>query len=229
MSFSGGAFLQFPPSSFSLRWYHNFLDSIQWNDATWVSVRAGAGTVAVSVPIGFLGAYALTHLVGRLRSILLGILMMPIIVPTILLATGIFYIYARVGLLNSVGGLILAHSALAIPFVVITCMASLAQVDFQLERAARSLGAPLWLAVLTITVPLVRRSLIASALIAFLTSLDDVVIALLITIGEQSTLTRRMFTSIRDQYDPTIAAISTILIVISIMAAFVSSRTAEKS
>jgi putative spermidine/putrescine transport system permease protein len=229
MSFSGGDFLQFPPTALSLRWYSNFFNSVEWMDAARISAATGVLTVLVSVPLGFLAAYGLSNLQGRARSVVFGWLLVPLIVPTILLAVGIFYIYAQLGLINTIFGLVIAHSALAIPFVVVTMLASFAQVDFQLEKAARSLGAPAWYAVLTITTPIVKRGIFASALIALLTSLDEVVIALLITLGEKSTLTRRMFTSIRDQYDPTIAAISTLLITLSILAAASNLRSLRQS
>lgn len=218
MSFSAGDFLQFPPDGLSLRWYRNYVNSVEWMDATRVSVTAGLLTVAVAVPSGFLAAYGLTQLTGKARAAIMGWLLVPMIVPTVLLAVGVYYVFAKFGLVNTITGLVLAHSALALPFVVVTMLASLNQVDFQLERAAQSLGAAPWYAVLTVTVPLVKRGLTASALLAFLTSLDDVIVALLITLGEKSTLSRRMFTSIRDQYDPTIAAISAIMITISIAA-----------
>jgi putative spermidine/putrescine transport system permease protein len=224
MSFSAGDFLQFPPDGVSLRWYSNFFSSIEWRDATRVSLTAGLLTVAVAVPVGFLAAYSLTQYNGKARSAIMGWLLVPIIVPTVLLAVGVYYIFAKLGLVNTITGLVLAHSALALPFVVVTLLASLNQVDFQLERAAQSLGAAPWYAVLTVTLPLVRRGLIASALLAFLASLDDVIIALLITLGEKSTLSRRMFISIRDKYDPTIASISAIMIILSLGAVLLSVR-----
>jgi len=111
---------------------------------------------------------------------------------------------------------VIAHVALALPFVIITVMSGLKNYDFDQERAARSLGASRFMAILTITYPQVKFSVQAGAFLAFITSLDEVVIAMLISGGENATITRRMFNALRDQIDPTIAAISTCLIAVSI-------------
>lgn len=216
MSFSGENFLQFPPREWSLRWYESYFTSPDWLLATWISLRAAVLTMLLATPLGVAAAYGL-HVSGArwARAAQLA-LIAPLVVPVIIFAVGIFYLYVKLGMLNTTLGLVLAHTALAIPFVLVTVSAGLSNFDSNLEKAARSLGASRLIAFLTVTLPQIRSSVISGALFAFIVSLDEVVVSLFISSGPQSTLTRRMFTGLRDQVDPTIAAISSILIVSSL-------------
>lgn len=215
MSFSDSKFLEFPPRHWSLRWYVHFLTSPEWTQATWTSIKAATGTMLLTTPIGVAAAYGMhaSNMRG-IRAVYL-LLITPMIVPVILLAIGTFYVYARLHLLNTIPGLILAHSTLAIPLVLIVVGAGLKSYDMNLEMAARNLGASRFQAFMKITLPQIRYSVITGALLAFLTSFDEVVVALFISGGQNSTLTRTMFNSLRDQIDPTITAISTLLIVVT--------------
>jgi putative spermidine/putrescine transport system permease protein len=204
MSFSDSRFLKFPPESFSLRWYDNFFSSVEWRDASMVSIKTALLVVLMATPIGTLAAYGLHVSRSRLSVAVQTALITPLIIPLILIAIAVFFLYARLGLNNSVIGLALAHTTLAIPFVLVTVLAGLKGYDLNQEMVARSLGA--------ITLPQIRFSVISGALLAFITSFDEVVIALFIAGGESSTLTRRMFNALRDEIDPTVAAISTLLI-----------------
>jgi len=216
MSLSGSAFLQFPPESFSWRWYEAYIGSIEWHEATMVSVKVGATTAVLATVLGTLAAYGLAQ--TQSRGIIVRFLFLaPLLVPIILIAIGVFFLFARLGINNTIMGLVLAHTALAMPFVVIIMLAALSQFDFAQERAARSLGANRLRAFLSVTLPQVKVSILSSALFAFLTSFDEVVIALFISGGDNTTLTRRMFNSLRDEIDPTIAAISTLLIAITVV------------
>ncbi len=217
MSFSDSRFLEFPPQEYSFRWYENYLFSIEWMDATRVSFTAAILTVGLSVPIGTAAAYAL-HVSGvRYAQLLQMALTTPIMVPVILIGIGVFFLYARLGLNNSTAGLVFAHSMLALPFVLITVSAGLKTYDMNQELVARSLGASRFTAFLTVTLPQIRFSIISGSLLAFITSLDEVVVALFISGGENATLTRRMFNALRDEIDPTIASISTLLIAVSVL------------
>lgn len=217
MSFSDSRFLRFPPEGFSLRWYRSYFASPEWLRATWVSAQVALMTTALATPLGFLAAYGLhVSRLGWTRGLSLA-LIAPLVVPTIILAVGIFYLYVRLGMVNTVPGLVLAHTALAIPFVMVTVTSGLQHYDMNQERAARSLGASRWQAMRTVTVPQLKGSIFAGALFAFVTSLDEVVIGLFVSGGENATLTRRMFAGLRDQIDPTIAAISSMLIVLSLI------------
>ena len=137
-------------------------------------------------------------------------------VPVVLVAIGAFYAYVQMKILYTITGLVLAHTVLALPLVVIVTGSALKSYDMSQEEAARSLGAPRWKAFLTVTLPQIRFAVVTSALLAFLTSFDEVVVAMFISGGDNPTLTRNMFNALRDQIDPTIAAISTCLIIVSV-------------
>lgn len=215
MSFSGSQYLQFPPSEWSLRWYYEYFGSPSWRSATATSLQAGFFTMLVATPFGTLAAYGLYVSGIRLANALFILLVTPIMVPLILVAIGVFYLYVQLNLVNTLTGLVLAHSILAIPLVLIIVSSALRSYDLNQERVARSLGATRARAFLVITLPQIRFSIISAALIAFLTSFDEVIIAMFVSGGDHSTLTRNMFNALRDQIDPTIAAISTIMIIIS--------------
>ena len=217
ISFSADRYLAFPPSGWSTRWYEAYLGAIEWRDATYVSFVAALLTMIVSTVLGTMAAYGLHTAQNRLTRLAYVAFMLPLIIPGILVAIGIFLLYAQLGLNNTMTGIVLAHAVMAIPLVVITVASSLKSYDMNQEMAARSLGASRPWAFLTITLPQIRIAVISGALLAFITSLDEVVISLFIAGGEYATLTKRMFNALRDEIDPTIAAISTLLIVISVM------------
>lgn len=217
MSFSDSRYLTFPPPEWSLRWYRAYFDSIEWRDATFVSFQAAFGTMLLATTVGTLAAYGLhTSRLGASRLVQ-ALLVLPMMIPVILIAIGVFIFFAPLGLNNSITGLVLAHSILAVPLVVISVTAGLKNFDMNQEMAARSMGATRARAFLTITMPQIRYSVLSGALLAFITSLDEVVIALLVAGGDKATLTKRMFLALRDEIDPTIAAISTLLLFLSIL------------
>jgi putative spermidine/putrescine transport system permease protein len=217
MSFSDSSYLEFPPQQWSLRWYREYFGSEQWMSATWTSLQVAVLTTLIATPLGTVAAYGMSSLPARLRNGLQLIVLMPLVVPVILVAVGVFHLYAKLGLNYTVAGVVLAHVALALPFVVITVMSGLKGYDHNLELAARSLGATRARAFLTITVPHLRFFIQTGAFLAFITSLDEVVVAMFVSGGENATITRRMFNALRDQIDPTIAAISTCLIAVSVL------------
>ncbi len=218
MSFSDAAYLEFPPRAWSLRWYHAYFGSTPWMDATRTSLLAALATAAIATPLGVAAAYGLDAASPRLRGALQVVIVAPLIVPSILVAVGVFHLYALLDLNYSFAGVVLAHVALAVPFVVVTVLAGLRAADPAQELAARSLGAPRVRAFLTVTLPQIRFSVQTGAFLAFITSLDEVVVAMFVSGGDNATITRRMFNALRDQIDPTIAAISTCLVGISVVA-----------
>jgi putative spermidine/putrescine transport system permease protein len=215
MSFSSANSLLFPPPGWSLRWYESFFGQEKWLRATWVSARMAFGTMILATLAGTAAAYAL-H-VGRfaLRGTIYGTLIAPLMIPSILMAIGLFFVYASAGLLNTLTGLILANTLVAIPFVLITMSAGFKTYDMNQELVARSLGASRLRAFLTVTLPQVKLSLVSAALLAFVIAFDEVVISVFISSGPNSTLTKVMFSTLRDDIDPTIAAVSTLLIVLA--------------
>jgi putative spermidine/putrescine transport system permease protein len=215
MSFSDSQYLEFPPEVWSTRWYDNFFGSSEWMQAARTSFQTAFLTMIVATPIGVLAAYGLHS--SRLAFVRLAFVLMitPMMVPLVLVAIGAFYAYVKLNILYTITGLVLAHTVLALPLVVIVTGSALKGYDMSQEQAARSLGAPRWKAFLTVTLPQIRFAVVTSALLAFLTSFDEVVVAMFISGGDNPTLTRNMFNALRDQIDPTIAAISTIMILVT--------------
>lgn len=215
MSFVDSQYLEFPPETWSTRWYAHYFNSDEWMLATRTSFAAAFLTMLVATPIGVLAAYGLhVSKLPYLRMVFV-LLITPIMVPVVLVAIGAFYAYVKLQILYTMTGLVLAHSLLAIPLVVIVTGAALKGYDMNQEDAARSLGAPRWKAFVTVTLPQIRFAVITSALLSFLTSFDEVVIAMFVSGGDNPTLTRNMFNALRDQIDPTIASISTLMIVVT--------------
>ena len=215
MSFSASQYLEFPPREWSLRWYAAYVASPAWMQATATSLKAGLLTTLVATPLGTMAAYGLA--VSRMRGagLVVPVLLTPIIVPVILVGIGVFYAYVRLRLVNTLLGVVLAHSMLAVPLVVMVVSSALESYDMNQEMVARSLGASRPRAFFLVTLPQIRFAVATSAVLSFLTSFDEVVVAMFVSGGDNSTLTRNMFNALRDQIDPTIAAISTVMIVVS--------------
>lgn len=215
MSFSDAQYLQFPPENWSTRWYQEYFGSAKWMRATSTSLKVGVLTMLVATPIGTMAAYALFVSGHRAARALFVLLITPMIVPVILIAIGAFYVYGRTGLNNSITGLVLAHTAMATPLVMIVITAALRSYDLNQELVARSLGANRFTAFMTITLPQIKFSVVTAALLSFLTSFDEVIISIFVSGGVNATLTKHMFAALRDYIDPTIAAISTIMVFLS--------------
>ncbi len=215
MSFSDSQYLEFPPSNWSTRWYAVYIESSKWMRATVTSLQVGVLTMLLATPIGTMAAYALFVSGHRAARAVFVFLITPMIVPVILIAIGTFYAFGRVGLNNTITGLVLAHTVLAAPLVMIVITAALRTYDLDQERVARSLGATRTKAFFVITLPQIKFSIVTAALLSFLTSFDEVIIAIFVSGGSNATLTKHMFSALRDFIDPTIAAISTIMILVS--------------
>ncbi len=215
MSFSDSQYLEFPPSNWSDRWYVVYLESSKWMRATVTSLQVGVLTMLLAPPLGTMAAYALFVSGHRASRAIFVLLITPMIVPVILIAIGTFYAYGRVGLNNTIIGLVMAHTVLAAPLVMIVITSALRNYDLNQERVARSLGATRVKAFFVITLPQIKFSIVTAALLSFLTSFDEVIIAIFVSGGSNATLTKHMFAALRDFIDPTIAAISTIMILVS--------------
>ena len=212
MSFSASQYLEFPPREWSLRWYKSYFNSTAWMQATVTSLKAGVLTALLATPLATMAAYGL-H-VSRLRhaNLLLMLLLTPLVVPVILIGIGVFYAYVKLKLVNSMLGLVLAHSMLAVPVVMLVVASALKSFDLDQELVARSLGASRIKAFWMVTLPQIKFSVVTGAVLAFLTSFDEIIVSLFVSGGDNSTLTRNMFNALRDQVDPTIAAISTLIV-----------------
>ncbi|MCE3247220.1 MAG: transporter permease [Geminicoccaceae bacterium] len=211
MSFSGTRFLSFPPPSLSLRWYEEYFGSRAWMQATQVSLGVAFLTVVIATPLGVAAAYAINNSTLRLMRVVHLVLMLPLIVPIIIIAIGVYFIYARVGLTATIPGLVLANVMLGLPYVITSVVAGLQSFDPTQEMVARSLGMNRLRSFMAVTLPQIKASVFAGAIFAFISAVDETIVALFISGGQYQTLTKRMFTALRDEIDPTIAAISTLL------------------
>jgi putative spermidine/putrescine transport system permease protein len=216
ISFSSSQYLEFPPRGFSLQWYERFLDSVEWTSALWTSVQAGVLATLLACILGTAAALALARSRFPGKALVVGFLVSPMIVPVIVLAIALYGVYAKLKLVGNLAGLVIAHAALGLPYVIVTVSATLQRVDERLEHAAASLGATPWRAFRYVTLPLIRPGVAAGALLAFIASWDDVVIALFISGTRSGTLPKRMWEGLRSEIDPTIAAVSTLLVAVSL-------------
>jgi putative spermidine/putrescine transport system permease protein len=215
LSFNAEPFFTYPMPGLSLRWYQEFFGSDVWRLALGNSIIVAVCATILSTALGTLAAIGLTRPDCPARATITAILISPMIVPLVVSAVGIYYAFAAVGLLNTLTGLVLAHTAIGAPFVVITVTATLAGFDNNLMRAASSLGARPGEAVLRVMLPIIAPGVVSGALFAFVTSFDEVVIALFVAGSETRTLPRQMWSGVREQLSPTIAAVATLLILVS--------------
>jgi putative spermidine/putrescine transport system permease protein len=215
VSFSTANYLSFPPPAFGLRWYREYFGSANWLDPTWLSLWVGACVVILSTLLGTLAALGVARLPRPARVLVTGLILSPLIVPAIVVAIGIYYAFSKYGLVGTPIALILAHTCLAVPFVVTSVSASLSGIDPRLEQAALSLGATPSGAVWQVTLPLIRPGILVGALFAFITSFDELIVALFLSGQGAVTLPRRMWEDLRYAIDPTIAAVSTLTILLT--------------
>jgi putative spermidine/putrescine transport system permease protein len=212
LSLSSGHYMTFPPPGFSLQWYSAFFGSSTWMGAAQTSIEVAVPVTILSVLLGTPAAIGLLrhNFVGR-RAVN-ALVLSPLIVPGIIVAIGCYFVYSQYGLVGNPIALILAHTCLAVPFVVINVTSALQGVDPRLEQAASNLGAPPWASFRQITLPLIAPGISAGAVFAFITSFDELLVALFLSGTGAVTLPRRMFDEIRYEIDPTIAAVSSLLI-----------------
>lgn len=216
VSFSSAQYLIFPPPGFSLQWYQSFFGGGNWLGPTGLSAEIAVVVGLLSTLLGVPAAVGLVR--GRFpaRGLINALALSPMIVPEIIIAIAIYYAYASVHLVGSVAGLIVAQTALGVPFVVINVSAALYGVDERLERAAQVLGASPLRAFWSITLPLIRPGVLAGALFAFIASWDDLLVPIFMSGPTTVTLPLRTWQGLREQIDPTVSAVSTLLIVTSV-------------
>ena len=208
--------LRFDPAGYSLKHYQDFFSSNDWQQALWNSVRIAPAATLLSVSFGTLAAIGLSQPHVPFRRVIMAILISPMIVPLIISAAGMYFFYSRIGLQGTYLGVVLAHAALGIPFVIITVTATLVGFDNSLTRAAANMGANPVTTFFRVQMPLILPGVISGGLFAFITSFDEVVVVLFVGSAQQQTLPWQMFTGLREQISPTILAVATILVAISI-------------
>lgn len=215
-SFTKGM-LAFDPSAYSLRWYEGFLYSREWREAIINSVVIGVSATFLATSVGTVAALGLSRPNMPYRTVFMSILISPMIVPLIISAAAMYFFYVKVGLGQTHLGIILAHAALGTPFVVITVTATLVGFDRSLIRAANNLGASPTTTFFKVIMPLILPGVISGALFAFITSFDEVVVVLFLAGPGQTTIPRQMWSGIREQISPTILAVASLLVAISIL------------
>ena len=231
LSFSSARFLSFPPPGFSLQWYAHFFSTEAWTSAAWTSLWIGLVVTALSILLGTPAAIGLVRGSFPAKKLVNGLILSPIIVPGIIVAIGVYYAYARFQLVGNPLALVLAHTSLAVPFVVINVASALTGVDPRLEQAARNLGAGPLATFRQVTLPQVQPGIFAGAIFAFSTSFDELLVALFLSGSTAVTLPRRIWEQIRFDIEPTIAAASSLLIALTfglMLAAELLRRRAER-
>jgi putative spermidine/putrescine transport system permease protein len=217
LSFNSGTFLTYPLDGLSFRWYDVFLASEGWMRALRNSFVIGLSAAALATVLGTLAALGLTRADFRGKGLVMAILLSPMIVPVVIVAVGFYFFFAPLGLTATYTGLILAHTALGTPFVVITVAATLKGFDDNLARASASLGAAPVTTFFRVILPLIAPGVFSGALFAFATSFDEVVVVLMVAGPEQRTLPREMFSGLRENISPTITAVATVMILVSVL------------
>ena len=215
VSFSSATYLTFPPPALSLKWYRAYFSAENWLAPTWLSIWVAALTVVLSTVLGTLAALGIARLPRPLKILVSGLILSPLIVPVIVVSIGVYYAFSKYGLVGQPIALVLAHTSLAVPFVVTSVTATLAGIDPRLEQAALSLGATPRGTFFQVTLPLIRPGVLVGALFAFITSFDELIVALFLSGQGAVTLPRRMWEDLRYAIDPTIAAVSTLTIVLT--------------
>lgn len=216
MSFTSGNLLVFPIPGFSLRWYESLAEGDAWIDAAKNSLTIAVASTALSMTLGTMAAAGLVRARFALRPVVIGLILSPVLIPIVITAVGMYFFFVSVGLSGTYAGLILAHTALGVPFVVITVLASLDGFDNNLVRAAASLGAPPLTAFRRITLPIIFPGVASGGLFAFVTSFDEIVVTLFLAAPDQRTLPRQIFSGVREYVSPGIAAVATVLILLSV-------------
>ena len=208
--------LRFDPAGYSLKHYEDFFSNSDWQNALKNSIQIAPAATLLSVSFGTLAAIGLSQPHVPFRRAIMAVLISPMIVPLIISAAGMYFFYSRIGLQGTYLGVVLAHAALGIPFVIITVTATLVGFDNSLTRAAANMGANPVTTFFRVQMPLILPGVISGGLFAFITSFDEVVVVLFVGSAGQKTLPWQMFTGLREQISPTILAVATILVIISI-------------
>lgn len=217
ISFSSGNVLAFPLPGFSLRWYETIITTPAWMDAARNSLIIGVSSTILSMILGTMAAIGLARAKFRFKPLLVGLVVSPILIPIVITAVGMYFFLVKIGLVGTYPGLILAHTALSVPFVVVTVMATLDGFDMNLIRAAAGLGAPPLTAFRRVMLPIIFPGVASGGLFAFATSFDEIVVTFFIAAPEQRTIPRQIFSGVREYVSPGIAAVASLLIVVSVL------------
>jgi putative spermidine/putrescine transport system permease protein len=210
--FSSASYMVFPPPGYSLQWFENFLATGTWTSALATSIQVATLSALLATIMGTLAALGLDGIGFRGKGVVMIVLLSPLLIPIVIIGIATYTAFLSVGLRGSIPALVLAHALLGLPFVFLTVSASLSQYDIRIKAAAQSLGAGPMRAFFEVTLPLIAPGVITGAILAFAVSFDDVVIATFLAGVRTETLPMRMVSAITYEFDPTIAAVSVVLL-----------------
>ncbi len=222
--------IEFPPRTANFDGYITFFSSRDWLDAVLLSARVALFSTLLALPLGIAAAFGLVRSRSWTKRYMNTLILAPLMVPHIIIALALFFLYKDWGLFDSEIGIVLAHSVLIIPFIVIGVSSSLKGFDQILETAAMTMGANWWQALRYVTLPIVWPGILAGSLLAFITSFDEVVVALFVTGRVNETLPVKMFATAQQEIDPMLSVVSTLLIVLSVVIGFgITAATARRT
>lgn len=218
LSLTDSIFLVYPIEAFSLRWFEEIFTADSWRRSILNSLIIGGGTTALATILGTIGALGLrSRKVSLALAAIRTMFLLPMVVPAVVMGVGMQLVFARMGLVNTYVGVIIAHTVVAVPFVVVNVLSVLQGVNPRLEQAAASLGASPVVVLFNVTLPLALPGILSGAVFAFATSLDEVVLTLFVAGPNQRTVARQMFSTIRENISPAIAAAAAIFILTTIV------------
>ena len=218
VSFSAAPFLQFPPPGFSLRWYHNLFTDPGWLRALLVSAEVLAPSALLATVLGTAASYALVRGSVPGASVITACLMLPIVVPAIITAAALFGVFRGLGLNGTLPGLVIGHTVLTLPYVVATVSSALRSLDPRLEEAASTMGAAPWTAFRRVTLPLLAPGVLSGLLFAMVISFDELIVSLFVSSARVRTVPVQMWSNLRGDFDPTIAAIASLCLLFALAA-----------
>lgn len=215
LAFSDAAYFHFPIETYSLRWFRDLFSNPVWLHAIYNSVLIATLATLLATTLGTLAAVGLNQYNLPGKRFIMAVLISPLIVPFVVLAVGAYFFFSKLGIANTLLGIVLAHAVIGMPYVVITVTATLSGFDTKLIQAARSLGASPWTAFRYVMLPAVWPGVLSGSAFAFATSFDDVILVLFLGGPEQTTLPRQMWTGLREHLSPTILAAAFVLILVA--------------
>ncbi|SLN71824.1 ABC transporter permease subunit [Oceanibacterium hippocampi] len=229
VSFTAGNFIALPPEGFSLRWYETYLGSTLWTQATVLSLVIAMLAGILTTVLGTAAAFVLVRRQLFAKRLVLALFLSPLIVPRMVTAVALFYLFAKIGLIGTITGLVIGHTILALPYVVVTVMSVLKSYDVRLDQAAATLGASPLRVLSQVTLPLLKVGIISAFLFAFVTSFDELTIALFTSAGTVTTLPKAMWSDLILQANPTLAAVSTVILIIATVAVLCSEAVQRRA
>jgi putative spermidine/putrescine transport system permease protein len=230
VSFNDTTLFSFPPTSWSFRWYHALWDSRSWREAALLSLWLAVAVTCTSLAIGIPAAYALARSTSKSKRFFEFFLISPMIVPVVVLAIGLYVLFAPFRLVGTPAAIFLGHTLLALPVVIVIAGAAIRKVDPSIELAARACGASFPRAFWHVLLPAIGPAILSSGAFAFLTSFDEVVLVLFLGGPRTNTLPKRIWEAVKFELDPSLTAVSSLLVVLTILALAVAelSRRANR-